>query len=1034
MATIKKMLCNRRIFLTIFLFCSYAGISRSAESSIGEAPDPKALRAYKQFWEAFKDHEQRESNSKIAEFERAKDGLNAAYELEDRAAMDARLKLLDEGIRKYESNLADLPNASNRPYVLLNLAQMLAEYASINHGSDSGASDLSRQKALTTLKEIETRFPDFEYKNDALYHRALLLEGANETDAALPVWRSLAGSTRADRYALHANLAAGDWEFEHANPELALKYYDKAKELLPAMSPDQKSIDEVRIYYRIGWAAYKATKHPRAIEAAKILLNPGISAKASRQREKIISDATDIIGFSLYEQDDIVKLKATIQSPVFSRYSGAIALAAMTRYQASAQHERVALIGAFAREQLGSVAEYPSILVLAANSNQALGRTIAKIEHLEKLAMLLPAGSLWRVKHSTNITLVKLMESRAAEAAQTAASFHYENGIASNSPRWFRQAAYFYDILIQDQSNSHNAIAWRLRKANCLLYAGELQKANELLGEIIGSLKTTDDTLSVAMYQRAITLEKIWRHSLEIATKNGKEIVSDSEALKALTELEECVEEHGNKFPNQPRSVDLILVAASANRDHNRFKEAAKFWQRSLLSNPTDVQRAIAVRGLVFAQLRSGSSAEVISMVTKFLKLESSKTLSLNLRGELKGVLSSAASNEAQRRARLGQNEAAGDLLVEVSNEFRDIPNREQLFRDGAYMIGIGGNWASADRAATQYIKEGNKKYWGDMTYLAARSAEFQMKFPNAVLLYIDLAAREPKHARAGIALDRAEKLAISDENYAQAAKARLLAAESSSALGIKLASLSVACDHQLRANNLAGALATASLRKRESSSVAEKMESEALLAKVRYLSGDRQTAIDDMDTIGKQLDRNRLNLGDKYSPLAALVGLFLAEDLRVKFQEFRLSDRKNLSQAVEAKSEMFAGLTRHYDKVASLDQPEASPKARYFLAVSATEFAEELSGLPSRSGEPLTLKSQTRFNQNISRLTDMAKRYHSNNILAKQRAPQTYAQSEWVRKSAVILGSNAGEESTMPGRDQTTSAVQMEVPQQWNY
>jgi hypothetical protein len=136
----------------------------------------------------------------------------------------------------------------------------------------------------------------------------------------------------------------------------------------------------------------------------------------------------------------------------------------------------------------------------------------------------------------------------------------------------------------------------------------------------------------------------------------------------------------------------------------------------------------------------------------------------------------------------------------------------------------------------------------------------------------------------------------------------------------------------------------------------------------------------------------------------------------------------------VNEKSDIFASLSARYDKVASLDQREESPKARFTLGHTADEFADELSGLPTRSGEPLTLKSQTRFTQNITRLRELAKRYHSNNLLAKQRSPAIYGQSEWVRKSALAISSTGQESTRFDSQDQTTSAAQMEVPQQWSY
>jgi hypothetical protein len=114
------------------------------------------------------------------------------------------------------------------------------------------------------------------------------------------------------------------------------------------------------------------------------------------------------------------------------------------------------------------------------------------------------------------------------------------------------------------------------------------------------------------------------------------------------------------------------------------------------------------------------------------------------------------------------------------------------------------------------------------------------------------------------------------------------------------------------------------------------------------------------------------------------------------------------------------------------------SPKARFTIAHAASELADEINGIPARAGEPVTLKSQSRFNQNIARLRDMANRYHGNNILAKQRSPQAYAKNEWVSKSALALtnpaSGQAAPDGKLPSSDQLSTGASTEMPQQWSH
>lgn len=1027
MATLRKLL-TLLILLTPF---AISGLGQSAPNDL-EAPDPAALKAYKQYWDAFAEYESQKQRASVEEFERARDGIKSAFEIKDRQQTEKRIELLNDGISRYEKHLEKMPGASNRSYVMLNLTQMLCEMAALQETVNTTSAAETRQRALALLKEIDDKYPNFNNANDALYLRATLLEKNREYDAALVVWRKLAQSAKADRYALHANLAVGDWEFQHASPDKALDRYDTAASMLGSIDTTDKGLDELRIQYRIGWAAYKATKHDRALEAAKALMSPGLASKAVRQKDKIVRDAIDLVAFSLYESDNVARTKEVVTKVPFNRYGAAILLVAMARYSGANQHERVADLGALAVDKFGSSRELPDVLLMTANANLALNRPVARINYLEKLAMLLPENSLWRSRFGNDSILTENLEEHATQAAITVANWHYENGLASTAVKSFENAAGFFTVLVQKYPAKPDALTWRLRIANCLLYSGQLQKAEEKYTELIAALKVSDDVLSVAMYQKALTLEKIWRQKFESAVQRGIDPIKDAPTLGELARLESVVNDHANKFPNQTRSIDLLLVAASANRDHNRFTDASRFWQRSLLASPSAGQRAMAVRGLVFAQLRSGKSADVIEMVRKFLRLETNQTLSQNLATELKGVLSSATIDEGQRLAKLGDNEAAGSVMIDIAKEFPDIPKREQIYRDGAYMLAIGGNWPAAEESAKSYLGANLKKYWGDMTYLVARANEFQMRFGPAVKNYLGLVETDPKHSRVDVALERAESLAVADEDFTSAARALTLKGDKATDRTERLSSYAKACDYRIKAGTLESALAIAQKRKVESKTEDEKLDSEILLAKVRYAQGDKQTAVDDMDSIAKQVERNKFKLGDRYAGLAARSNEFLGDDLRDKFSEFRLAEKKDLNKAVEEKSAMFTEMAVRYDRVASLDQAEASPRARFLLASSANEFADELSGLPTRTGEPLTLKSQTRFNQNISRMRDMAKRYHSNNILAKQRSPQFYSKSEWVKKSAIVL-SAGGDPAIRDSKEQTTSATHVEVPQQWS-
>jgi tetratricopeptide (TPR) repeat protein len=536
-----------------------------------------------------------------------------------------------------------------------------------------------------------------------------------------------------------------------------------------------------------------------------------------------------------------------------------------------------------------------------------------------------------------------------------------------------------------------------------------------------------------------LTLERNWRVNFESAAQKGQEPKSTPEVLTSVEKLEKAVDEHANRFPGQSRSVDLILVAASANRDLNRFAEASRYWQRVLLSNPSQGQRAMAVRGLVFAKLRSGKPGDVIDSVSQFIKLEDNKTLGQNLRNELLGVLASAVTEESQRLSKAGSTDDAANLLLKMSADFPTIPGREQMWRDGAYFMAISGNWSAAQLSAESYLTDKQNQFAGDMTYLLARAQEYQMRFDQAVNHYLDLASKYPKHDRAVTAIDRAEKLATADENYVAAARATQLRADRAKPGLEKLGALDATIGYHLLSGDNAKAMGAAEERKLMSKSNREKLQAEITMAKVRYESGDHQTAIDDLDSIDKQLERAKYSLGDAYKRMSADVGLLLGEHAITSFRDQRFGDAKtDIGAQVDRKSRLFADIVARLDKVASLDQPEFSPKARFKIAQMASEFADEMTAIPAKAGEPVTLKSQTRFSQNIGRLRDLSQRYHGNNILAKKRSPQVYAKNEWISRSSMALSNASGHSSKNMGVtssiDQLSTSSSLEMPQQWSH
>lgn len=1001
-------------------------------------PNPDALAAYKKFWDAFTLYEKKKNNTQSEERQKTRETLNTAADAAEFAGNEQRLAALQESAKKYRENLASTPRSNHRPFVLINMAQVLSELSFFQSKAGAQEAQDHQKNAILALEEIERDFPTFQHMSEALYLKAALLEAQNNSQAASGIWAKLANSG-SDRFAFHACLVLGDRDFEKADLDGALNYYTRAKSMLSKLATEEKPLDHIRVYYRLAWAQFKRANHSGVLASIREILKPGTLARSPRNKEKIFSDLSDLAASSLFSINKTEISKDFLHANTTRQISAKTAVSLMTHYLDSNLATLGLEIGELASQEFALEPEYPDILQTKAKCEAAAGRLSQRQETLEKLGMLLPESSLWRQHNSNNTALVDHMTTLARSASESVASQYYQQGLSSGNAKKFLMAATYYKFLLDDSPNSEKSASIRLNIANCQFFADRLDDAEQSYSELISNLKVPEDVLMTALFQRALTLEKIWRKDLEITIQKGLSASNNQLILARLGELEIAAEDYANRFPSQSRATDLLLVAASANRDQSRFAEANRFWQRVLLSNPSPGQRAIAIRGIIFTKIRDGKAADIIETASNFLKLEPNDTATDGLRQELLGVIATAASDEAASLSKKGLTEEAGSILLRVVSDFPGLPNRELMWRDGAYFIAISGDWPRAEASAENFLKESFNRFRGDMIYLTARSHEYQLRFSRAVKAYLDLARTNPEHPRAKISLERAERLALADNSLSLAGQAAFELAKRETLASKKLTLLDTSIRHFTDAGELGKALAISETRKKHSSMIADKLRSEFLIARLRYSAGEKQIAMDDLDTLSKQIERNRRQLGDAYKSLAADVNMELGLQLLTQFNGININAQKNASVArVEKKSALFSELTRRFDKVSSLDLPAASPKARFLVGQAAASLADEITSIPSRSGEPVALRNQTRFNQNIVRLRDISQRYHGNNILAKQREPHQYSRNEWISRSALaVSGAAQGSQSNSvlnTKSDQLSTASSNDIPLQWSH
>ena len=230
MARLSTNICHAIVATVTLSWQIYARAGNNG--IIDDIPDPEAVHAFKQYWNAFEVYESNLIQQGRKNFAKSWEELKRNYAKEQAKFDSEQLAKLQKAAKNYRIHLQEHPNVENRPYVLLNLAQINFLIGSKLATTDEIASSFAKTEAISQLKEIEQNFPGFSYREQAFYLRAIILDSMNRPDEALVVWNALAGIARESIYGIYAHLAVGDHYFARDLASEALPSYKKAVELL----------------------------------------------------------------------------------------------------------------------------------------------------------------------------------------------------------------------------------------------------------------------------------------------------------------------------------------------------------------------------------------------------------------------------------------------------------------------------------------------------------------------------------------------------------------------------------------------------------------------------------------------------------------------------------------------------------------------------------------------------------------------------------------------------------------------------------
>ncbi len=1023
-----------RLCLISLLFST---VQIKAEALRQNIPDPATISAYQQFWRTFEDYDSHHRSLEEGKNFGAWDQIKSEWGYQDIQQRDTQLEILEEASRRYQDHLEEHPEASNTPYVKLNLAQIFNIMGQLQEEKSEGSGQPIRRKALALLADLTKTHPSFDQMEETEYLRASILESLGQSETAYPIWKRLSEKARSTLFGVHASLAVGDYSFAKERPKEALTAYRRGESLLKGLDVKDKDFELLRLQYRIVWAAYRAAELEVCIEMSQQLLEPGRSFHQLSVKRRIEQDASELMGDALFELDRMRETKAVLQKNMIRPFAGTIGLRIVSRLRSMPTKDRLLEIGQFLVEHYPQAREMPDILLLLADAYKEERREEDYLATWERLSLMLSPTSLWRAQHQAYPDAIKSMEEKALAATQLLAQTYYEQGMTQDKAIAFRTATTYYDTLLRFDPQNKESENWQLRRAHSLYFGGQLTLADQAYEEF-KQRKVSPQNLELAYYHQSLVREKLWRESLQKSLTGRGDPQKDPIVVERLRRLEQTIDAFADRFPNRPYTNDLLLLAASANRDVNDFKQAEKYWNRTLLSEPSAAQRTLAIRGLVQARIRTGQAHEVLELVRNYLKLENWQELGTEFREELHSILSVAARDASEDLNKKGQVAEAGTLLLKVCDEFPAVPDRDTIYRDGAFLLAIAGQWIHAYRAADSYLTaRGPKRREADMLYLKARSLEYQLHFATAAQNYLSLGQRFPQYPKTGESLKRAEDLARAEEDFETAGQAALISLNLAKDDTIRKDALLRAADAFTQAKSWEEALSALQKSQKLARQVGSKLQIKLLTARLHAAKGDLTTALQLFREIAQEANQKQENMDlDTYRSLAGEAYFQLAESERRNYEAFELDESSELAPKVQAKGLRLEKCLEAYNKAIQTQDPQWASRSRYGAGQAADNMAQVVKSSVARSKYPIPESEAGRLKDQAQRWQGLAQQYFSQNLMARQKEPHRYKDSLWIERSAMKVAGYKAKDTDQG----LTSAVEIPTslgpsqPYQWSH
>lgn len=1009
------------------------------------------FKAFKHYLRQFKEYEKQMHEAKKEEIRQRWLKIQKEYQAKQKEHLNKKNIAIMNAINYYEEILkkGKVSSPSDKALVMLNLAKALNILAHELKQTDPALAETYSTKAVNFIAQIEKDYPSFEYIAEALYLKALILEEQNMQERAIIVWQKLSKLKIQKSYVISAHVFIGDYFFNKDETTVAQRYYQEALSLLAKNKKNDLYEEQfIRIQYRLAWASYRIADYSQTIKSCLEILKPIRMFSDQKEFDDIKADVVELIAGALFGLNNLNKIKSIFKLEFMKNYASKVSLYLIEKYYNAGLYDNVVKIGNIVVNNFYFDADMPQILRYCAQAAQNLKRNDVRIAFLEKLSILLAPQSLWRAKNKDNIEAVKQMEQLARSAALTVAEYYFDLGNQTLNKGYFSLSAMYYQILVdcvpQDLAVNEWSlkVKWKLKIAENYYLSEKFDQAINLYEDLYKNYKLQDNELKITLFQLALSYEKKFR--ILFVQEYGKNQITDEnqeikEIIKYLSKLNNIVNIFADKYPDSNKTPRLLLMAGSANRDVKKYDVALQYWNRVLLSNNADInQGAAAIRGIIYATIKVNTTREVIEQIVNFLTHKNKFIQNPDLYFELLDMLSKTVISESEQRKNSADYADFGNLMVKIAQEYKDLPQRDKIFKDGAYFLAFKEDWSAAQKACLSYINLGLVQYKGDILYLLAKSYEYQLRFKDAILYYMMLAQDYPKHSRAIYSASKALELAIGENDFKKAAESCTLKAVLVSSKRDKFNMYIQSAEYYQQVGMYGTALNQIKKAIPYALSIDDKIKSQILLYKYMYKSSDEKKAIDGLMRLYKNINQNKNKLvAENYALYASQINYLIAEDAALYFYDYDILERGgSLQNRINIKSNYFSKLVKHYDIVSALNLPSFGPEARFKISEAADKFADDLTMI--LNSYKLETKHHDKYVRISQRLKALSRRYLTNNMVVANKQPYKFKNNEWIYKSSLKLGravktdfknfNHQGVADTLP------QAIYHQLPLQWRF